>query len=102
MGSGTQSVSIARLVFMGAALENGFGCMAICAHLDMTLFEYHSKLVKYQESLKAGRLKMEQLRQGYINYDKALVGDGDLRLYRKVILVKNYINSLQLEALVST
>jgi len=93
-GEGNQS---ARLVFVGCAIERGFGAKEVCDYLNITGKDFYGKSVRYREMLRAGREKAARLRrEGVVVRDMIDKHDGDrdMRICRKVMLVNNCLELL--------
>jgi hypothetical protein len=91
--------SAGRMVFIGVALENGIRREEICAHIDMSTYEYNGRLMHFREHLAKGQKKNAQRSRGK-KYDQEEALDLDLRIYRKYILVKNCIEILKRKRLI--
>jgi hypothetical protein len=86
----------ARMVFVGAALANGWRQQEICDYLGMTIHEYNGKLKEFREHLKEGERKyLEKVACKRTKYEQEESFDLDLRIYRKWQLINNYINSIK-------
>lgn len=93
-GEGNQS---AILVFVGCAMQRGFGAKEVCDYLSITGKDFYGKSVRYREMLQAGSTKAAKLRkEGMATRDMIDKHDSDrdLRLYRKTMLVNNCLNLL--------
>jgi len=84
----------ARIVFVGVAAGLQFRNQEICTYIDMSPFEFTSKLKQFKELYERGESMMRK--EGMKCYDDAV--DKNIRIYRKTNLVRNYLNSLQLYA----
>ncbi len=96
------SSGAARMVFVGVALGFGFRMEEICDHLEMTLTEFNGKQRKFRELYDAGNSKTALLKKQDKNtgsYEQETAFSLELRIYRKTILVRNYLASLQRVAL---
>jgi hypothetical protein len=91
----SNSLYTARIVFVGIALQHGFSMEPICQHLDMTYKEYTGKVKKYKQLLRLGEQKYFRIQHQGLKYDKDITDNLDLRVYRKQILINNYLNNLQ-------
>lgn len=90
------SYGAGRMVFVGIALQFGYKQPEICAHLKMTVTEYNGKAKNYRLLYEAGKTKTQE--KPIKRYENGESIDLDLRIYRKTVLVKNYLTSLQREA----
>lgn len=90
------SYGAGRIVFVGIALKLGYKQPEICAYLDMTLTEYNGKAKNYRLLYEAGRAKT--LEKPKYRYEQGEFNEQDLRIYRKTLLVTNYLKTLQREA----
>ena len=86
--------SIARIVFIGVAVEHGYTKDDICAFIGMTNDEYCRKLRMYEQFIDSGRNKFYQMRAKDMAARKRRAADDiDFRVYMKKGLVENYIRS---------
>lgn len=90
------SYGAGRMVFVGIALRLGYKRPEICEHLKMTITEYNGKAKSYRQLYEAGLKKTQEKPKK--RYEQGEFVDLDLRIYRKTVLVKNYLTSLQREA----
>lgn len=90
----SRSQNTARLVFVGIADQYGFSMQQICDHLQMTGKDYLGHLSRFKDLMVTGKRKYEQVSTGELRYEKDIVEIMDLRVYRKVVLIKNHLQLL--------
>lgn len=89
----------ARIVFVGVALDHEHKTQEICDYLDLTLTDFNSKIKRFRKSIETGAAKMNKKREtGNLVYDDNFNLEVDMYIYRKTVLVRNYLISLQREA----
>jgi|HubBroStandDraft_2_1064218.scaffolds.fasta_scaffold00002_13 hypothetical protein len=89
------ALGAARIVFVGAAIAAGYGQQDICLYIDMSLSEYNGKLRKFREHYKRGSSKAAEIKAARRQIAELDAKDIDLRIYRKYVLVNNYLQHLQ-------
>jgi hypothetical protein len=91
----SNSRETARLVFVGIAIERGFHMDDICAFLDMNFKDFLSKCQRYKDYLHSGHEKVEEMKRMNVPLHRVLDKIGadalDMRVWRKTILVNNYL-----------
>lgn len=91
----------ARIVFVGVALANTHRQEEICEYLDMTVTDFNSKVKRFRKLFEGGVKKIStRTNTKARTYDENWNLEIDIYIYRKTVLVKNYLASLQREALV--
>lgn len=90
----SRSPNTARLVFVGVAAQYGFTMADICAHLQMTSTAYLGMLTRFKELMITGKHKYELIVTRELQYEKEIVEIIDLRVYRKVVLIKNHLTNI--------
>lgn len=90
----SRSPNTARLVFVGIAEQYGFSMNDICDHLRMTNKDYLGLLSRFKELMITGKHKYELVTTGELRYEKDIVEIMDLRVYRKVVLIKNHLTNI--------
>jgi hypothetical protein len=91
----SNSLYTARLVFVGIACQLNFPMEQICHHLDMPYKEYVGKVSRYKEHMITGKEKYARILSKELMYDKEVKDMIDLRVYRKTILINNYLATVQ-------
>lgn len=87
----------ARIVFVGTAIAHGYKAAEICEHINMTLFDFNSKALRFRQHYRSGEEKARS--KPHNQYQQKDAFDGDLRIYRKYNLVRNYLNNLARQAI---
>lgn len=90
----SHNYSTARMVFVEMAIACHFGHKEICTYLEMTIRDFTALRKLYRELYKEGRRLYEAISLGTMEYSKELSQSLDLRVYRKTLLVMNYLNLL--------
>lgn len=86
----------ARMVFIGIAMNSGHRIEDILAYVKMDLREFNNLFSKYHAYNDSGKKKyLNRTLAGKKAYDQAAALDVDLRIYRKTILINNYILNLK-------
>lgn len=82
----------ARMVFIGIAMACGLRVDDIRKHLQMDIREFNNLLQKFYQCCDRGEEKVEERKsKGIKGYDQNDLFDIDLRIYRKKMLVLNYL-----------
>jgi len=86
----------ARMIFIGVAIGCGHRVSDILRYVQMDLREFNNLLAKYHSYNDMGKEKYDRRKkEGKRIYDQAAALDVDLRIYRKCILINNYILNLK-------
>lgn len=91
----SHSFSTARMVFVAIAVLCQFKPDQVCTYLDMSFSEFNAHRKKYRGLYREGEKKYEGIKKGELTYDKSMTNNLDLRVYRKTLLVTNYLKNLQ-------
>jgi len=91
-------LGIARIIYAGMAVGYGHRHEEVCRHIEMSIEEFNKNTRRFRElytdgELKAGGEHKKRIYKRDANWNIEL----DLYLYRKTLLVKNYLASLQLQ-----
>jgi hypothetical protein len=91
----SNSSQTARLVFVGIAVERGYHMDEVCAFLEMSNYDFHSKTTRFRDYIISGRMKIADMKRKALPLHRVLDKPGadalDMRVYRKAILVNNYL-----------
>jgi hypothetical protein len=86
----------ARMVFIGVSMTSGHSITDILAHSGIGLAEFNKLLRIFHSHLREGNVKAEERHKEHkVQYAQTEAFDPHLRIYRKTLLVNNYLNNLK-------
>lgn len=90
-------LGIARIIYTGMAVGYGHRQEEICRHIEISIEEFNKNTRRFRELYTAGEIKSGTEKKRIYKRDANWNIELDLYLYRKTVLVKNYLASLQLQ-----
>ena len=98
-------VGAARMVFVGVSVQCGHRMAEICDYLVMSTYEFNGKLKKFKDYFRLGEQKSKVIKtesnNEEVEYSKETASDFSLRIYRKAVLVNNYLRLLVYQNMVA-